>query len=115
VGAERSVRDDGPRGADADQGGSRVVRAAGGMRWRATVVARLVTDELGTGREHTRLVLQLDCLSARRRPLRTAVAGVSSLDAMADEAVRALIQPRSRSGRGARAPKPGGRVKRSGR
>ena len=101
MGAQRSVHDDVPKGGDA-AGESRIVQLAGGMRWRATVVARLISEDIAAGHERARLVLRLECLSARRRALRASVAGISSLAALDDEALGALVQKGRSSGIGHR-------------
>ena len=98
MGAEGSVRQAPPDGTDDAEGGSRIVRAAGGMRWRATVVARLLSDDPATGRERARLVLRFECLGARRRLVRASLPGVASLEDVPDAALRALIES-VRSGR----------------
>jgi len=91
MGAPRSMPDEGPH---ADLGGeSRVIRLPGGMRWRATVVARLVSVDIALGRESARLVLSLECLTAARAPRRVSLAGVSSLASVSEEELRELVAP----------------------
>ncbi len=92
MGAERRVREV-PDRERADGAGSRIVRLPSGVSWRATVVARLVSDEAAAGRENARLVVQLECLSMRRRALRVIVPGARSLDAVSESALRELIEP----------------------
>ena len=111
MGAERSARDEGPGKHDDAEGGARIVRLPDGMRWRVSVVARLISEEIGTGHESARLVLRLECLSARRRALRTTVAGASSLDGVPEEALCAVIRKDAPRSRGARAARPGVRTK----
>lgn len=90
MGAERSVREEVQRESGRD-GESRVVRLQGGMRWRATVVARLISEDIADRHESARLVLNLECLSARRRPLRASIAGAASLDSIGDDVLSAVI------------------------
>ena len=97
MGAERHARVEMPKGA-APAAESRTVRLAGGMRWRASVVARLISEDLSAGRESARLVLRLECLSARRRPVRTAITGARSLAEVSDEHLQEVIaRPSARS------------------
>jgi hypothetical protein len=82
--------------------GSRVVRLASGMRWRATVVARLISEDAAAAGARARLVLRLECLSLKKRALRVAVTGARSLDAVSDEALIELIErPAARRSSGA--------------
>jgi len=90
VGAERHARVEMPKG-DAPAADSRTVRLASGMRWRATVVARLISEDLSVGRESARLVLRLECLSARRRPVRTTITGARSLAEVSDDHLQELV------------------------
>jgi hypothetical protein len=76
-----------------DGAGSRIVRLPSGVSWRATVVARLISDDVTAGREQARLVVQLECLTMRRRALRTIVPGARSLEAVSESALRELIEP----------------------
>ena len=90
MGAERHVRDEtSNRGNDAAE--SRTVQLAGGMRWRASVVARLVSEDVAAGRESARLIVHLECLSAPRRAIRAAVAGARSLAEVSDADFERLI------------------------
>ena len=73
--------------------GSRIVRLPSGVSWRATVVARLISEDVTAGRERARLVVQLECLTMRRRALRVIVPGARSLDAVTESALRELIEP----------------------
>jgi len=90
VGAERHARNDMLEG-DEEAAESRTVQLAGGMRWRATVVARMISEEGAAGQESARLVLRLECLSARRRPIRAAIAGARSLADVSDQVFEGLI------------------------
>ena len=90
MGAKRHVRDEMPNGDDG-AAESRTVQLASGMRWRVTVVARLISEDIAVGHESARLVLRLECLSARRRPIRAAIAGARSLAGIDDGALQDLI------------------------
>ena len=90
MGAQRNVRDHAPVH-PAPGSELRSVQLTSGMRWRVSVVARLISVDIAAGRESARLILQLDCLSARRRPLRAAVPGARALDDVSDGMIRALI------------------------
>ena len=101
MGAERHVRDESaPGGTPEDE--VRLVRLESGMRWRVSVVARLISEEVAAGRERARLVVQLDCLSAPRRPLRAAIPGARSLGNVAEATLRELLMVRRGSARAAR-------------
>ena len=101
MGAEHRMRDETPNETDA-AGGSRVVRLASGMRWRATMVARLISEDAVLGHESARLVLRLECLSLKKRALRVAVTGARSLEDVSDDALRELIErPSARRSSGA--------------
>ena len=91
MGAQRNVQDDMPGPADTS-GEMRVVRLEGGIRWRATVVARLVSEDIAAARASARLVLRFECLTAARPPKRGMIAGVNSLAGVSDDALRALIR-----------------------
>jgi hypothetical protein len=90
VGAQRNVHDDVPHHGEND-GESRVLRLGGGVRWRVSVVARLISEDIALRRESARLVLRLECLTAARAPKRASLAGVSSLADVGDDALRELI------------------------
>ena len=94
MGAQRKARDDTPD-LPASDGETRSVQLPGGMRWRVSVVARLVSEDIAAGHESARLILQLECLSARRRPLRAAVPGARALAEVSDGTIRALIARRA--------------------
>lgn len=101
MGAEHRMHDETPNEAGSAEG-SRVVRLASGMRWRATVVARLISEDAVLGSASARLVLRLECLSLKKRAQRLAVTGSRSLDAVSDEALRELIErPTGRRSSGA--------------
>lgn len=97
MGAQRSVQDDVPNNGEGD-GETRIVRLDGGVRWRASMVARLISEDVPLRRESARLVLRFECLTAVRPPKRGSVAGVSSLAEVSDEALRALITGGSTTG-----------------
>jgi hypothetical protein len=90
VRAQRRTRDETP---DHTLGAtpSRIVELSGGMRWRASLVARLISEDVAAGRESARLVLRLECLSARRRPLRAAVPGARALTEVSERTLRDLV------------------------
>jgi hypothetical protein len=90
VGAQRSVHDDVPNGGEND-GESRILRLDGGVRWRVSVVARLISEDITLRRESARLVLRLECLTAARPPKRASLAGASSLADVGDDVLRELI------------------------
>lgn len=96
MGAERHVRDEMPKG-DTSDAESRTMQLASGMRWRVSVVARLISLDVPAGRESARLVLRLECLSARRRPLRAAITGARALADVREDVLLGLIaQPTAR-------------------
>jgi hypothetical protein len=72
-------------------GEARIVHATGGIRWRAEVVARLVSMDAAAYRVSALLVLRLECLSARRAPRRVSVPGARDLADVPDAVLRALI------------------------
>jgi len=90
VGAQRNVQDDVPSNGETG-GASRIVRLDGGVRWRVSVVARLISEDIAAGRASARLVVRLECLTAARPPKRGSLAGASTLAEVSDEALRALI------------------------
>ena len=90
MGAERHARDEIPPGGH-DAAESRTVQLAGGMRWRASVVARLISEDVAAGHESARLVIRVECLSAPRRAIRAAVAGARSLAEVSDAMLLDLI------------------------
>ncbi len=101
MGAQRGARDEAPDHAAPDSE-FRIVQLADGMRWRVSVVARLISEDITAGHESARLILQLECLSARRRALRAAVPGARALADVSERVLRALIaQPAPRRGSGA--------------
>jgi hypothetical protein len=103
MGAQRSVQDDVPDNGRTDAE-SRIVRLDGGVRWRVSVVARLISEDIAAARASARLVVRLECLTTPRPPKRGSIAGASTLAEVGDEALRALIgSGGSRAaGRGAR-------------
>jgi len=90
VGAQRNVQDEMAGAADTS-GEARIVRLDGGVRWRASVVARLISEDVAAARASARLVLRFECLTAARPPKRGSIAGVSALADVSDDALRALI------------------------
>lgn len=61
-----------------------------GARWRATVVARLVSEDSITGAERARLVIRLDCLTLPRHTARIFTLRASTLDELQQETLCAL-------------------------
>ena len=84
MGAQRNVQDEMAGAADTS-GEERIVRLDGGVRWRASVVARLISEDIAAASASARLVLRFECLTAARPPKRGSIADVS------DDALRALI------------------------
>ena len=83
-----------PQGEPGTGAESRIVRLASGVRWRATVVARLISEgNVVAGQEHARLVLQLECLTMPRRSVRVALSGARSLKTVGEEALREAVEP----------------------
>ena len=82
-----------PQGAPGTGAESRIVRLASGVRWRATVVARLISEDVVAGQEHARLVLHLECLTMPRRSVRVALSGARSLKTVGEEALREAVEP----------------------
>ena len=99
--AQRSARDETPN-EDTSGTESRIVRLESGLRWRATVVARLISEDIAAGRESARLVIRLECLTTRRRALRVAVPGARTLAGVSESVLRELIErPEARRSSGA--------------
>ena len=90
MGAQRNVQDEMAGAADTS-GEERIVRLDGGVRWRASVVARLISEDVAAARASARLVLRFECLTAARPPKRASIAGASALADVSDDALRALI------------------------
>jgi hypothetical protein len=71
---------------------ARIVTSHGGTRWLATVVARLVSEDVATGAEITRLVLRLESLTQPRHPVRIATVRARTLQSIPDDALRSLLR-----------------------
>lgn len=61
-----------------------------GTRWRATVVARLVSEDSITGAERAQLVIRVDCLARPRHAARIFTLRASNLDELQHETLCAL-------------------------
>jgi len=68
----------------------RVVTLDDGTRWKATVVARLVSEDTLTGFGSARLLVRLDSLTFPDRPARVATVRARALHSVDDEVLRAL-------------------------
>ena len=78
---------------------ARVITLQDGARWLATVVARLVSEDVATGAEIARLVLRLECLT-QPHPVRVATVRARTLHSTPDETLRSFLpSPRLRSRR----------------
>ena len=69
---------------------ARVVTLDDGTRWQATVVARLVSEDMLTGYGSVRLLVRLDSLTFPDRPARVATVRARALHSVDDEVLRAL-------------------------
>ncbi|MEO8879171.1 MAG: hypothetical protein ABI446_02125 [Gemmatimonadaceae bacterium] len=69
---------------------ARVVTLDDGTRWQATVVARLVSEDMLTGYGSARLLVRLDSLTFPDRPSRVATVRARSLHSVDDEVLCAL-------------------------
>lgn len=88
-----------PARADAD---ARVITLRGGVRWLVTVVARLLSEDVATGRESARLVLRFECLTQPSRPVRVATVRARTLQAVSEGALGSMLgRAGGAAGRGA--------------
>ena len=69
---------------------ARVVTLDDGTRWLATVVARLVSEDMITGYGSARLIVRLQSLSCPEYPARVATVRARELHSVDDEVLRAL-------------------------
>ncbi len=69
---------------------ARVVTLDDGTRWLATVVARLVSEDIVFGYGSARLLVRLESLTFPERPVRVATVRARALHSVDDEVLRAL-------------------------
>ena len=69
---------------------ARVVTLDDGTRWLATVVARLVSEDMVLGYGSARLLVRLESLTFPERPARVATVRARELHSVDDEVLRAL-------------------------
>jgi hypothetical protein len=69
---------------------ARVVTLDDGTRWLATVVARLVSEDIVFGYGSARLLVRLESLTFPERPARVATVRARALHSVDDEVLRAL-------------------------
>jgi hypothetical protein len=69
---------------------ARVVTLDDGTRWLATVVARLVSEDMVIGQGSARLLVRLESLSYPEIPARVATVRARELHSVNDEVLRAL-------------------------
>jgi hypothetical protein len=69
---------------------ARVVTLDDGTRWLATVVARLVSEDMIIGYGSARLLVRLESLTFPERPARVVTVRARALHSVDDEALRAL-------------------------
>jgi transposase len=69
---------------------ARVVTLDDGTRWLATVVARLVSEDIVFGYGSARLLVRLESLTFPERPARVATVRARELHSVDDEVLRAL-------------------------
>lgn len=69
---------------------ARVVTLDDGTRWLATVVARLVSEDMVFGYGSARLLVRLESLTFPERPARVATVRARELHSVDDEVLRAL-------------------------
>src|SRR5437868_204559 len=70
---------------------ARVVTLDDGTRWLATVVARLVSEDMIVGFGSARLLVRLESLSFPERPAQVATVRARELHSVDDEVLRALV------------------------
>jgi hypothetical protein len=70
---------------------ARVITLDDGTRWLATVVARLVSEDMIYGYGSARLLVRLESLTFPDRPARVATVRARELHSVDDEALRALV------------------------
>jgi hypothetical protein len=69
---------------------ARVVTLDDGTRWLATVVARLVSEDMVIGQGSARLIVRLQSLTFPELPARVATVRARELHSVEDEVLRAL-------------------------
>ena len=69
---------------------ARVVTLDDGTRWLATVVARLVSEDMVIGQGSARLIVRLQSLTCPELPARVATVRARELHSVEDEVLRAL-------------------------
>ena len=69
---------------------ARVVTLNDGTRWLATVVARLVSEDMVFGQGSARLLVRLESLTVPELPARVATVRARELHSVDDEVLRAL-------------------------
>jgi hypothetical protein len=70
---------------------ARVVTLDDGTRWLATVVARLVSEDMIVGFGSARLLVRLESLTFPERPAQVATVRARELHSVDDEVLRALV------------------------
>ena len=70
---------------------ARVVTLDDGTRWLATVVARLVSEDMIVGFGSARLLVRLQSLTFPERPAQVATVRARELHSVDDEVLRALV------------------------
>jgi hypothetical protein len=75
---------------------ARVVTLDDGTRWLATVVARLVSEDMVIGHGSARLLVRLESLTCPELPARVATVRARELHSVDDEVLRALAATAAR-------------------
>ena len=87
-----------------DDAETRIISLGGGVDWLVTVVARLVSDDVGRRPDRARLVVRIECLTHPYRTVRVATVRARTLRAVDERRLRTLVRvPAVRS----RCPAPG--------
>lgn len=75
-----------------DDAETRIISLSGGVDWLATVVARLVSDDVGRGPQCARLVVRLECLTHPYRTVRVATVRARTLRTVDERRLRMLVR-----------------------
>ena len=75
-----------------DDAETRIISLSEGVDWLVTVVARLVSDDVGRGLDNARLVVRIECLTHPYRTVRVATVRARTLRAVDERRLRALVR-----------------------
>ena len=78
--------------APVDDAETRIISLSGGVDWLVTVVARLVSDDVGRSTARARLVVRIECLTHPYRTVRVATVHARTLRTVDERRLRTLVR-----------------------